>query len=232
MSPLWHAANSKYRSPEYWGYAEIIWAPTWPNHSNDCAPSEDSDQPGHPPNLIRVIAVLMKKAWVLSYPLSGQRRLWSDLADTQADLSLRWAHSHFVGFVMSRPICSCTMYVLAIIFKAYIIQTNLSDQMGTVAILDDMVSLDLCYSYISIASVHVNVPNINPVSVTNSFWKFIVQASSHSNAYGSKFDPSVRKVKGQLWFIIYIKLEVLERLMLYTKCQWHRSVCFEEECIL
>ena len=31
----------------------------------------------------------------------AQRRLWSDWADTQADLSLRWAHSHIVGFVMS-----------------------------------------------------------------------------------------------------------------------------------
>ena len=30
-----------------------------------CAPSEDSDQPGHPPSLIRVFAVRMKKAWVL-----------------------------------------------------------------------------------------------------------------------------------------------------------------------
>ena len=35
------------------------------------APSEDSDQPGHPPSLIRVFAVRMKKAWVLSYPLSA-----------------------------------------------------------------------------------------------------------------------------------------------------------------
>ena len=59
-----------------------------------CAPSEDSDQSGHPPSLIRVIAVRMKKAWVLSYPLSAKRRLWSDWADAQADLSLRWAHSH------------------------------------------------------------------------------------------------------------------------------------------
>ena len=41
------------------------------------------------------------KAWVLSYPLSAQRRLWSDWADAQADLSLRCPHSHFVGFVMS-----------------------------------------------------------------------------------------------------------------------------------
>ena len=40
-----------------------------------CVPSEDSDQPGHPPSLIRVFAVRMKKAWVLSYPLSAQRRL-------------------------------------------------------------------------------------------------------------------------------------------------------------
>ena len=39
-----------------------------------CAASEDSDQPGHPPSLIR--------------------------ADAQTDLSLRWAHTHFVGFVM------------------------------------------------------------------------------------------------------------------------------------
>ena len=56
-------------------------------------------------SLIRVFAVRMKKAWVLSYPLSAQRRLWSDWADAQADLSLRWAHSHFVGFVMSRLNC-------------------------------------------------------------------------------------------------------------------------------
>ena len=54
-----------------------------------CAPSKDSDQPGHPPSLIRVFAVRMKKALVLSYPKSAQRRLWSDWADAQADLSLR-----------------------------------------------------------------------------------------------------------------------------------------------
>ena len=69
-----------------------------------CAPSEDSDQPGHPLSLIRPFAVRMKEAWVLSYPLSAQRRLWSYWADAQADLSLRWAHRHFVGFVMRRLI--------------------------------------------------------------------------------------------------------------------------------
>ena len=41
------------------------------------ADSEDSDQTGR------------------------KRRLWSDWAEAQADLSLRWAHTYFVGFVMS-----------------------------------------------------------------------------------------------------------------------------------
>ena len=72
-------------------------------------PSEDSDQPGHPPSLIRVFAVRMKNDWVLSYPLSAQRKLWSDWADVQADLSLRWAHSHFVGFVLTWLICTNTV---------------------------------------------------------------------------------------------------------------------------
>ena len=73
---------------------------SWQNQQNDCAPSEDSDQPGHPPSLITVFAVRMKKAWILTYPLSAQRRLWSDWADAQANL--RWAHVHFVGFVLRR----------------------------------------------------------------------------------------------------------------------------------
>ena len=33
-----------------------------------CAHSKDSDQPGHPPSVIRVSAVRMKKHWVLGYP--------------------------------------------------------------------------------------------------------------------------------------------------------------------
>ena len=32
-------------------------------------PSEDSDQPGHLPSLIRVFAVRIKKHWVLSNPM-------------------------------------------------------------------------------------------------------------------------------------------------------------------
>ena len=45
-----------------------------------------------------VFTIRMKKAWVLSYPLSAQRSLWSDWADAQADLSHRWAHRSFCWF--------------------------------------------------------------------------------------------------------------------------------------
>ena len=83
-----------------------------------CAPNEVSDQPGHPPSLNKVFAVRMEKPWVLSYPLSGQRRLWSDgrgctgwsessLADQTGQMPrLIWVFAgrtgHFIGFVVRR----------------------------------------------------------------------------------------------------------------------------------
>ena len=74
------------------------WAASWQNQQSECAASEDSDQPGHPPSLIRVFVVCMKKALVFSYPLSTQWRLWSDWVDAQADLSLRLVHMPFCWF--------------------------------------------------------------------------------------------------------------------------------------
>ena len=60
----------------------------------------------------------LKSAWtsahekhlVFSYPLSAQRRLWSDWANAEADLSLRWATCHFVGFAICRFI-SCLEFL-------------------------------------------------------------------------------------------------------------------------
>ena len=59
-----------------------------------CAPSEDSDQPGHPPSLIRVFTVRIKK-------LGSLATHWAHSKDP---LSVIWAFAghtcHFVGFVM------------------------------------------------------------------------------------------------------------------------------------
>ena len=52
-----------------------------------CAPSEDSDQPRYPPSLNRVFAVRSKDIQGPKASSCGQRRLWSDWADAQADLS-------------------------------------------------------------------------------------------------------------------------------------------------
>ena len=70
-----------------------------------CAPSEDSDQPEHPPSLIRVFAV-RSVVHVAKDPsfLHADSKDWSDWADAQADLSLRWAHSQCVGCVTRRLI--------------------------------------------------------------------------------------------------------------------------------
>ena len=81
-----------------------IWARTWQNQQNECAPSENSDQPGHSPSLIRVIAVRSMGSYGPKLSWYWQGRLGSDWVHAQADLSLRWVHSHIVGFDMSRLI--------------------------------------------------------------------------------------------------------------------------------
>ena len=58
-------------------------------------PSEDSDQPGR---MIRVFAVRSMGSLGPSFASGGQRWLWSDWADAQADLGLRWAHKIFSWF--------------------------------------------------------------------------------------------------------------------------------------
>ena len=63
-----------------------------------CAPSEDSDQPGHSPSLIRVFAVCSVGSWGPNVSSCGQRRLWSDWADAQADRSVHWAQRSFCWF--------------------------------------------------------------------------------------------------------------------------------------
>ena len=94
----------KMQSVLHWSCSK--WATSWENQQNDCAPSENSDQPGHPPSLIRVFAVRLIGSLGHKLASCGQRRLWSDWVDTRTDLSLRWLHSHFVGFVISRLKCS------------------------------------------------------------------------------------------------------------------------------
>ena len=61
-------------------------------------PSEYSDQPGHPPSLIRVFTMHSMSSWGPNISSCGWRRLWSVWANVQADPSLRWAHMPFWWF--------------------------------------------------------------------------------------------------------------------------------------
>ena len=81
-----------------WGIFLILndkWATTWQKQQNDYAPSEHSVQPRHPPSLIRVFAFAVRSMGSEGPKVSscGKRRLWSDWANAQVDLSFRCAHS-------------------------------------------------------------------------------------------------------------------------------------------
>ena len=56
------------------------------------APSKDSDQPAHSICLIRIFVVRILDSQGCEMSSCGQRKLWSDSAAAQADLSLFWAH--------------------------------------------------------------------------------------------------------------------------------------------
>ena len=76
---------------------KLLIVPYEPPHDKpnkmSCAPNEDSDQPGHPPILIRVFAV----PWMGSF-LHAESEEWSDWADAQADLSSLGAPAIFFWF--------------------------------------------------------------------------------------------------------------------------------------
>ena len=89
---IWQKQISSWRGSNTNNKLLIFWNTYEPRHDKT---NKESDQSLRCPQ--------EEKPWVLSYPLSAQWRLWSDWADAQAqaDLSRRWAHTHFVGFVMS-----------------------------------------------------------------------------------------------------------------------------------
>ena len=83
-----------------------IWAASWQNQQNDFAPSEDRDQPGHPPSLIRVFTVRSVGSRGLNVSLGGQE--YSDQTGRMPRLIWVFAGrtNHFVGFVIRRLIFS------------------------------------------------------------------------------------------------------------------------------
>ena len=80
---LYQVKTYSYSVHEYWNRdSQLSFEPQHDKTNKmTCVPREDSDQPGHPPRMIRVFAVRMKKPWVFSFPSSAQRRLWSNWAD-------------------------------------------------------------------------------------------------------------------------------------------------------
>ena len=93
---LTHSSRKCTFSTKYWQFfliifKRILWVPSkcvsWRNKKKYLSqhmtkptkwhvrPAIKSDQPEHLPSLIRVFAVRMKKAWLLKFPLSVQRRL-------------------------------------------------------------------------------------------------------------------------------------------------------------
>ena len=80
--PLQWQMSHDMTKPTKWVCAQQRLRSAWASAQSDQSLRCPHEETGHPPSLIRVFAVRMKKAWVLSYPLSAQRRLWSDWSES------------------------------------------------------------------------------------------------------------------------------------------------------
>ena len=88
---------------ERWSNAILkpIWVTTWQNHQNECAPSEDSDQPGNPPRLIRVFTA--RAQWVAKDP----KFLHADSEDSDQTGRMPRLIWVFAGLTLILLILSC-----------------------------------------------------------------------------------------------------------------------------
>ena len=61
-------------------------------YNKTCMSSKDSDHPVHQFSMVRAVVYPSLNSLEAVERTCGQRWLWSDCADVQADLSLRWSH--------------------------------------------------------------------------------------------------------------------------------------------
>ena len=107
-----------------------------------CVPSDDSDQPGHPPSLIRVFAVCMQKAWVLSY-------LVANLRQKQNSLTFHWLFSDQIQFftdqniAVLQPICLVAADKWQIPFTSSLKCTSLILQMKQIKSLNSFLAQNI-----------------------------------------------------------------------------------------
>ena len=94
--------------------AEILEPAHDKKYNKSCVTSEDSDQPVHPPRMARALVYPSSDNLQAVEGTCDLRRLWSDCADTQADLSLRWSHKSYCSryyFISFRIILPLVVYL-------------------------------------------------------------------------------------------------------------------------
>ena len=107
---LWFLLHSFFE----WCVEYVVFILNEPQHDKTnkmtCAPSKDSDHPGHRPSLIRVFAVRMKKPWVLNNTLNASRV--SDQSAPGAHVNLFVCHAVAHLSVPSEPRHEKTVFFL------------------------------------------------------------------------------------------------------------------------
>ena len=174
-----------------------------------CAPCEDSDQPGHPPSLIRVFAVRMMKHCVLSYPLNAQRR----------PIRLGWSDS--------------SLGTRAILFVLSCCGSFMKLHRWLYCIVWSIYKVDLCVTLIHYPTCMTNDihPSNSLENIRQNHWTMKYRSLTHTYFRKSIFLPywsiiSSTKLLHQIVFKILSKITGLRNIGHWpTYIWWGQSLC-------
>ena len=137
-------------------------------------PAKNSDQPGHSPSRIGIFAVRGLGSWGPTFSSCGQRILWSDRADAQADLCLRWTDMPFCWLCHEVP----QMYLMP--YKTVMIQ-DLVEWLDTLVSINEwrrpLSATCICWLILAVMNRHFlmsslkfNISVIYIITTFSSFW--------------------------------------------------------------
>ena len=180
-----------------------------------CAPNEDSNQPAHPRSLIRIFIVRMTKLCIICNPKCVQWRFWSDCANAQADLNLRWTHISESMFPDVAAPISCEL-----VSSKYMTIMNVSHRLYVVKYIYFLVSVRVCtfvLSYKRNMESHSAVRFIAPR----------LKSSLHLLLLYERFiSLAVLKV------CLFVRMEVLVSMYMYTEWSYKHENAYTGERIV
>ena len=146
-----------------------------------CAPSEDSDQPAHSRSLIRIFTERILDSQGYTVSSCGQRWLWSNCADAQTDLSVRWPH---MSEGMKRTLPGETVLFI----PGLVLNTNLGIEYQAYDFIPNLIWMSV-WSWLGIRNLDYRF--CQTITITLLYFTLLLRNKSNTKLHTSNSKPTL-----------------------------------------